>query len=793
MKFSEQWLREFLRGEVDSAYLLERLTMSGLEVDGIESAAAEFSGVVVAKVLNVEPHPDADKLKICTVDCNDAELLQIVCGAANVDKNMFVALAKIGARLPGDFKIKKSKLRGVESFGMLCSAKELGLAEEADGLIALPTGLNIGEDVRSALHLDDSIIELSLTPNRGDCFSISGIARDVAVFCNVEFEESDIQAIEPVIAEIRAIQLQAPEACASYVGRIIKDVDLSTSSPLWMTEKLRRSGIRSISPVVDITNYVMLELGQPMHAFDNDKLQGAIQVRYAKKGESLTLLDTQECSLDDETLVIADENGPLAMAGIMGGLASSVGDSTQNIFLESAFFTPELIIGDARKYGLHTDSSHRFERGVDFQLQTQAIERATALILEICGGQAGAISRETVEEALPKRPVVTLRAAQIKRILGFELENAKVEVIFEQLGLNVKAVEGGWEVNPPSYRFDINIEADLIEEIARVIGYDNIETQALVLSLNMQVESLATKVLERSRNFLINRAYQEAINYSFIEPELNDLFRSKTEILKLVNPISKDMSVMRSSLLPGLLMSLQYNANRQQQRVRLFESGLVFEGVKALKQSPKLAGVIYGEIEPEQWDKKTSSSDFFDLKSDVKAILGQLSSLDSDSVQFLPSRQKFLHPGQSADISLEGNTIGCLGALHPNISQYLELSRPSFVFELELEAISRDYVVKCSEISKFPSIRRDISLLVDTSIQVAELTRWIKKSASDLLVNLELFDLYEGERIDIGKKSLTFGLTFQRSSSTLIDSEVESLVAGVLDKLRKELGATLRE
>ncbi len=791
MKFSEQWLGEWLGAEVDSEHLLERLTMSGLEVDGVEPAAAEFSGVVVARVLKVEPHPDADKLRVCSVDCNDSEPLQIVCGASNVRQDLFVPLAKIGARLPGDFKIKKSKLRGIESFGMLCSEKELGLADDAEGLMELPSDFTIGEDIRTALKLEDNIIELSLTPNRGDCFSVSGIARDVAVFCNVPYQAIEITPVDSGIDDVRSVQLNVPEACANYVGRIIKGVDISKTTPLWMVEKLRRSNIRSINPIVDITNFVMLELGQPMHAFDNDKLEGSVQVRYANKKEKLTLLDGQECELDEETLVIADEKNPLAMAGIMGGLDSSVSESTADVFLESAFFKPEMIIGDARKYGLHTDSSHRFERGVDFKLQEQAVERATQLVQEVCGGKAGPVIKETDEAALPRRDAVMLRSARIQRVLGIEVDDTMVHSILEQLGLEVKTTEEGWEIIPPSYRFDINIETDLIEEIARVIGYDNIETESLASKMSMHAEPISRTVLEKIRNLLICRGYQEAITYSFVEPSLNELFNSDDDSLILANPISAEMSVMRSSLIPGLVQALQYNVNRQQARIRMFESGLVFKEPKNLKQILNLAGIIYGEVEPEQWDKKTSSSDFFDLKSDIEAILGQF--IQTGSVKFLASKQKFLHPGQSSEIVVGDQVVGFIGALHPSLLQKLDLAKGVFAFDLDLSAICIENVVKCHEISKFPSVRRDISILVNEAISVAEICENIKKSASDLLTNLELFDLYQGEHIDIGKKSLTFGLTFQRSSSTLTDTEVESTVNGILGSLADQFGATLRE
>ena len=790
MKFSEQWLGEWLAADVDSDYLHERLTMSGLEVDGIEPAAADFSGVVVAKVIAIEPHPDADKLRVCSVD-SGTETLQVVCGAANVRVDLVVPLATIGAKLPGDFKIKKSKLRGVESYGMLCSAKELGMVDEAEGLLELADDLSIGENIRSALQLDDNIIELSLTPNRGDCLSISGIARDVAVFCDVPFKGVDVEAVKVDIDSVRAVHLDAPASCPKYTGRIIKGVNVQAETPLWMQEKLRRSALRSISPVVDITNYVMLELGQPMHAFDNNKLIGAVHVRYAKQNEKLTLLDGQEYELDTDILIIADDENPLAMAGIMGGLDSSVTDSTHDIFLECAFFTPEKIIGDARKYSLHTDSSHRFERGVDFNAQVNAIESATQLILAICGGQVGPLIEEMVFAELPKRHSVQLRANQIQRILGLEMAVEKVQSIFERLGMQVEPVVDGWQVTPPSYRFDIAIEVDLIEEIARVVGYDNIEVQSFTSNLSMHAESIEKTTLNKIRNLLIYKGYQEAITYSFIGPKLSEQFSDGQESLALANPISTEMSLMRTSLIPGLMQALQYNVNRQQPRLRLFESGLVFQDPSNLKQIPKLAGVIYGEIEPEQWDKRTTSCDFFDLKADVEAILRLF--IESGDVTFIAIEQKSMHPLRTSQILLNSKAIGIIGAVHPTALEKADLGKFTYVFELDLASICTEKVFKYHEISKFPSVRRDISILTDVGIPVTEIIEIIKKSSIKYLKKLELFDLYQGEGIDIGKKSLTFGLTFQRSSSTLMDREVETMVGDILALLQKQFGATLRE
>lgn len=789
MKFSEQWLREWFHSDIDRDSLLERLTMAGLEVDDVQPAAADFNAVVVAEVTSVEPHPDADKLRVCQVT-NGAETFQIVCGASNVREGLKVPLAMIGAKLPNGLKIKKSKLRGVESFGMLCSEAELGMAESADGLFELPESLTVGEDIREALQLDDTIIELSITPNRGDCFSIAGIARDCVAVAGGELKEPTSKAQSQGLDEARSVSLNV-DVCPLYCGRIIKGVNINAPTPLWMVERLRRSDIRSISAIVDITNYVMLEVGQPMHAFDNDKLDGGIQVRYAEEGEKLTLLDDQEYTLNEGDLVIADDSKALALAGIMGGAESSVGDNTKDIFLESAFFKPEAIIGKARKYGLHTDSSHRFERGVDFELPLKAIERATTLILEICGGLAGELVEQRQEQQIPVREAIALRKERIQQLLGIELDDGEIERIFTQLGMAIaQESNADYSITPPSWRFDIAIEADLIEELARVRGYDQIPSQALTIPLhlkNMQVKNTFKKQVAQ---LLCNRGYQESINYSFIAEELQTIFSPDLPAITLANPIASDMSVMRSSLWPGLLTAMDYNLKRQRPRVRLFELGLVFEQQAELKQNLKLAGVACGNINEEQWDTADKKSDFFDIKNDVEQILKLMGTKD---IAFKAAEIAGLHPGQTAEIFSEGHVIGVIGALHPQTVKAMDLEKTAIVFELSIDENMREKVAKCEEISKYPSIRRDLSVIMDEAIPSMAIADGIKKSASTLLTNLQLFDVYRGEHIDIGKKSLTFGLTFQRSSSTLTDTDVETAVEGILQSLQENFQAKLRE
>ncbi len=791
MHISEQWLREWVDVDCDTQQLCEQLTMSGLEVEGIEPAAPEFSGVITAKVESVEKHPDADKLKICQVATGTGKSLKIVCGAANVRAGLCVALAPVGAVLPGDVTIKASELKGILSEGMLCSAQELGLAEESDGLMELPDDLALGEELKDVLSLDDQIIELSLTPNRGDCLSISGVARELAVINDSEFRPQQSEAPEQTSEQSREVVINETAACPRYVGQVIEDVDVSKATPLWLTEKLRRCGLRSINPVVDITNLVMLELGQPLHAFDNDKLQGSVCVKYAGMGEKLELLDGQECELTTDTLTIADDNGVLAMAGIMGGQASAVVAKTNNIFLESAFFDPHAILGKARKYGLHTDSSHRFERGVDFEIQKQAIDRAARLIVEICGGRPGPVIEKLSGDDLPELKQVSLRRGQIERLLGISLADEDILRIFSRLGMHIEVNDEGWLVTAPSFRFDIEIEADLIEEIARIYGYNNIKRQLPLAHLQIHKDNEFQVHIKKMRQLLVDRGYQEAITYSFVDAKTLEILNPDTEALPLANPIASELSVMRTSLLPGLVGALLYNQKRQQARIRLFETGLIFKNSKELSQLPAIAGIITGNINENQWDIKDRSCDLFDLKKDIEALF-ELNGYKID-VNFSPIQHSALHPGQSVKIIHENQELGFFGALHPLVQKKLGLTKEAFVFEIEFENISKQITPKYGKISKFPSVQRDLSITVAEETSIAEIMDLIGKTTPDVLYNLELFDVYRGEAIDLGKKSLALGLTFQRTSSTLTDDEVESAVGSILKNLRKEFGALLRE
>jgi phenylalanyl-tRNA synthetase beta chain len=799
MKISEQWLRDWVNPDINTQQLAEQLTMAGLEVEKISSASPGFSGVVVARVDAVEKHPDADRLKVCHVNTGSGQVHVIVCGAGNVRVGLYAALAPVGAVLPGNIAIKSSDLKGVTSEGMLCSARELGLAEESEGLMELPDDLSLGDELEDVLSLDDQIIEFSLTPNRGDCLSISGVARELSVIndCEVKASATGVvgqknqQASEQVGNLARDVIVDEPAACPRYVGQVIEDVDVSGISPLWLTEKLRRCGARSINPVVDITNFVMLELGQPMHAFDNDKLQGSVCIRYAKSGEKLELLDGQEYTLSEGTLTIADDTGALAMAGIMGGRQSAVTEESTNIFLESAFFAPRVITGKSRQYGLHTDSSQRFERGVDFEIQKKAIERAGQLIVDICGGKPGPIVEKVSDDDLPELKQVKLRHGQLERLLGFTLADEDIERILSSLGLQPESDEDGWLVTVPSFRFDIEIEADLIEEIARIYGYNNIKTQLPLTHLQLHKDNELYIHTKKMRQLLAYRGFQEVITYSFVDAKIQEILNPGVSALPLANPIASELSVMRTSLLPGLVGALRYNQKRQQQRIRLFETGLIFQNGNKLGQIPAFAGVISGNINKNHWDTVDRSGDLFDLKKDVEALFGLNGG--EIGVDFAPIQHSALHSGQSAGIIYENQQIGIIGALHPSILKALGLRKEVFVFELELRDISKQITTRYKKISKYPSIRRDLSITIAEEVPIAEIMHLIGKTVPDMLYNLELFDVYRGEAIDLEKKSLALGLTFQRTSSTLTDDEVESALGRILENLHKEFGALLRE
>ena len=791
MKFNKSWLDEWIDTGLDAEAIGERLTMAGLELDSITAAAPEFSNVVVGDIESIAPHPDADKLRVCAVN-NGQEVLQVICGAANAREGMRVALAQVGAVLPGGLKIKRAKLRGVESLGMLCSASELGLAEQSEGIMDLPADAPTGKSLREYLDLDDLIFEVDLTPNRADCLCVAGVAHELAALTGRTVNELEIEEHPPEIAEKISVTVEAGNACPRYIGRLITNINMDAETPLWMSERLRRCGLRSLNPVVDVTNYVMLELGQPMHAFDADKLSGGIVVRMAKKGEQLTLLDEKEITLDAETLVIADEKKPLAMAGIMGGLDSAVSSETKSIILESAFFQPEIISGKARAYGLHTDSSHRFERGVDFELQCKAVARASELIQSIAGGKAGVIVEKVSDEKLPELPVITFRPAQILRMLGLQMEQAEAQKILIDLGCLVDATHTDWKVIPPSHRFDLRIEVDLIEELARVYGYDRIQAgqrvSAPVIEKKPETENSLSKIKER----MLCMEYQEVISYSFIDDLTERLVNPDYHALPLSNPISTELAVMRTTLWGGLLQTLKHNLRRQQERVRIFETGLVFlQQEKALAQSQKIAGLISGPGQPEQWMKKMREVDFFDIKGDVEALLDL--SQTGQQVEWETGKHPALHPGQSATLLFEGKIVGHVGALHPQIQKQLDLTQETFLFEIDLSILGKSKLPSYESLSRFPAVRRDLALLVNEDVSYAEIRKSLSSLDNKMITASHIFDVYQGEGVASGLKSIALGLILQDFSRTLEEQDVENVVTQVVEQLNKDVGARLRD
>ena len=791
MKISENWLREWVNPKIDTATLVARLTQAGHEVDSFEPVAGDFSGIIVGQVSRIEAHPDADKLQICTVDIGEDEALSIVCGAANVRQDLKIPVAVVGAVLPGNFKIKKAKLRGIPSFGMLCSTSEMGLTSSADGLMELPADAPIGTDMRAYLSLDDMSIDFDLTPNRGDCFSVAGIAREVGVMTGEDVSTPDMPAIMASTDEIFPVKNDVPAICPSYVGRVINGIDSTAETPLWMQEKLRRSGLRSLGAVVDVTNYVMLELGQPMHAFDKATLDSKIVIRMATADEALTLLDGQEITLTENSAVIADASGAIALAGIMGGERTSVSDSTKNIVLEAAFFIPTAIAGRARGYGLHTDSSLRFERGVDPALAERAIERATALLLEIVGGEAGSINAQVSTADLPKSISITLREARITRVLGIHIERAQVREFLTRLDMLVTDTDAGWQVEAPSFRFDMAIEADLIEELGRLYGYDKLpqtRPQGTVLATEISEQKLSQ---QRLQNVLIDRGYQEAITYSFVAPQVQALFSEPDQTkITLANPISADLSEMRHSLWAGLSQAMAHNLNRQHTRVRLFEIGRVFTGtMDDLGQEQKIAGIITGSRHSEQWATPQQPVDFFDIKADVENLL---SAGGGAPCQFIAAEHVALHPGQSAQIIRNGTQIGWVGALHPTLEKTLGFSQRVYVFELGLESVLTAKTPTFTPLSKFPAIRRDLALLVDENITAANITDCLQGVNSGILTGIQLFDLYAGKGIEAGKKSIAVALTLQDNDKTLVDEEVDAVITQAVTALENDMSATIR-
>lgn len=795
MKFSENWLREWVNPALTSQQLSEQLSMAGLEVDDLLPVAEQFTGVVVGEVVECAQHPDANKLRVTKINVGGEELLDIVCGAPNCRQGLKVAVATVGAVLPGNFKIKKAKLRGAPSFGMLCSFSELGMGDDHDGIMELPADAPLGTDLREYLNLDDQTVDIDLTPNRADCLSIRGIAREVGVLNQLDVNEPVIEAVSPTCDDQITITLSAPDACPRYLGRVIKNVNVAAESPLWLKEKLRRSGIRSIDPIVDVTNYVLIELGHPMHAFDLSALSGGIDVRLAKAEEQLTLLDETTVTLKEGTLVIADEEKAVAMAGIFGGLHSGVTQQTQSILLESAFFSPDAIAGRARQYGLHTDASHRYERGVDPVLQRDAMERATALILAICGGEIGPIVEGVSPEHLPVRDTVTVRHQRLEKVLGQTYAVDTVTDCLTRLGMQVTFDGAAWQAQAPSYRFDIAIEEDLIEEVARVTGYNNVVTTAPVAELSIQAGQEAKRPLAAIKSCLMSRGYDEAITYSFVDPQVQAQLFPEVDGIVLPHPISADMSVMRVSLWCGLLAAASYNQKRQQPRVRLFETGLRFvpdaDSPQGVKQEPMVAGVITGSRVATHWDQAEVPVDFFDAKADVEALFKGTDKLSE--VSFVKAEHDALHPGMSASIELNGECVGWLGAIHPQFMKKLGLSGKVFVFELTQAALIERSLPSIQPVSRFPSIKRDIAITVKKDVEVGNILKYLEQLGVNQLVGLDLFDVYTGQGIETGYKSLALSITLQDTEKTLEDSEIQVIVDTIVNGLAQQFGASLRD
>lgn len=810
MKCSESWLREWVNPNLTREELANALTMAGLEVEELAPVAETFTGVVIGQVLTVGPHPDSDRLQVCTVTIGKPSPLTIVCGAPNVAAGMKVAVAAVDAVLP-KMTIKPTTIRGVASEGMLCSASELSLAEESQGLLELPKEAPIGSDLWKYLRLADFTIDVSITPNRGDCLSVRGLAREVSALTHAPLRNP---LLDPILAEGGSapdslllnsiansknsiseetldVKVESKAGCPRYIGRVIRGVKADVSTPTWMKERLRRSGVRSITPIVDVTNYVMLELGQPMHAFDLNTIQDGIIVRQSKQGEKITLLDGSQKELDGDTLVIADHQKPLAIAGVMGGMDSSVTLTTRDIFLESAYFSPAVVARQRQFYNLNSDSAYRFERGIDSTIQREAMERATQLILEIAGGESGLVIEKVNKAHLPKEKIVSIPHEKITQVLGITIPMNDIKDIFRSLDFVSQFEKGHWIVEVPYYRPDIVLPEDVIEEIARLYGYDKVPTHTLrgILQANQGIDSAPD--LHPLRQAFADQGYHEIISYSFVDKKLQSLFDPSASPRELLNPMTAEMAVMRTNLWPGLINTLLYNKARQQHRVRLFEIGTCFiTHEDKLLQQQKIAGVITGLAQEEQWGLTGREVDFYDLKGNIQNVL-ELAGLN-DKVAFKAAVHPALHPGQTAGIELEGRQIGLLGALHPSVLQALDMPNKAFMFELDLAALQQVPAYRFHEVSKFPEIRRDIAILVNQAIPAEQIQDTIKTVAGDWLQNVFIFDVYQGKGVSTGLKSIALALIMQHPTRTLVDDEVAELIERIIVALKGQLGAELR-
>lgn len=784
MQFPYSWLKELVHTQQTPDELAHMLTMSGLEVEEIELAAPEFSGVVIAEVKSVEKHPDADRLNVTQVDVGAETLLQIVCGAPNVKVGMKVPCAMDGALLPGDFKIKPTKMRGVMSNGMLCSARELGLSEKADGLLELPEQAPIGVSIREFLDLDDTLFTLKITPNRTDCLSLKGIAREVGALTQTKVHFPEIAEVKPSIASKKTVSIDAPKDCGRFLSRVIEGVNAQANSPEWLVTRLTRCGVRSVSALVDIGNYVMLELGQPMHVFDADKLSGSLHIRRAQNGETLACLNEKTVTLSDNTLVVADEQKALSIAGLMGGEASAVSNDTQNIVLESAWFTPEIISGKSRQYGFGSDSSFRYERGVDFMLQREAMERASQLVLSICGGQAGEIVEALGK--LPESKQVQVRSERVNKILGTTISENAIGTILQNLGLQPEQTETGYSVYSPSFRYDIEIEEDLIEEIARVYGYENIsdDKSSGILSMLRQPENRRSRFSVYQK--MAERGFQEVISYAFVDEAWEQDFANNQDPIRLQNPLATQYAVMRSTLIGGLIEVLKNNLNRKQNRVRLFEVARTFaKENNEFVQKERIAGLAYGSALPEQWSEKTRTVDFYDIKADVESLL------QGQKINWIKAEHPALHPGRSANVSVDGKIVGFVGELHPKWLQKYDLPQAALVFELDMDAVLSREKVRYQGMSKFQAVRRDLAFVLPENIAFADLLNTLQTVKSHLIQEISLFDVYRGKGLPENMKSMAVKVMLQDMNNTLTDEMVEPVINKLI-QAAETLGAKLR-
>lgn len=790
MRVSIQWLREWVDIAEQPARIAEQLTTAGLEVDSVEPVAPDLAGIIAARVSEVRPHPNASRLSVCTVDTGGSEH-RVVCGAPNVRSGLVAPFAPVGTILPGGRAIHAASIRGVQSEGMLCSARELHLSDDASGLLELDPETVPGTPLAEQIDLDDTVLDIDLTPNRGDCFSMLGIAREISALHGRPLGGPPETTMDAGTGERFDVELRADAACPRFAGRVVRNIRAGSNSPAWLRERLRRAGLRPIHAVVDVTNYVMLELGQPLHAYDLPALDGRIVVRYATKAEQLELLDGKQVTLDEDVLIIADASGPIGLAGIMGGASTSVTERTQDVFFEAAFFAPDSLLGRARRFGLHTDASMRFERGVDFALQERAIERATQLLLEIAGGDAGPVTVTERRSALPERKPIVLRHARLERVLGMKLAGAEVERALGSLGMRLEAADGTWTVQAPSFRFDVSIEEDLIEEIARIVGYDKIPATPGAVTAHLGRASEHRIDSDKIADTLASRGYAEVITYSFVDGRAEQEFNPGAEAVELVNPISADMDVMRRSLWPGLLQTARENTSRQWHRLRLFEIGHQFEIQNgAITESTVLAGFASGPTWPEQWGEADRDVDFFDIKGDVEALL-RLTGRDA-ALGFAPAEHPALMPGQTARIKIADETVGWLGAVHPKLQRSYDIRKAGFLFALQLDTAFAAFVPKFAEYSKFPVVRRDLAIVVDESVTVGQLLEHVRKAAGPLLRTATPFDIYRGERVDSSRKSVGLGLILQDTSRTLTDEDADRAVQSVTEHLERELAATIR-